>query len=181
MFADDLTMISRTKNGLVRILEVLHTYEKKWRMAFSLKKTVIMVYGEKKDDHRINAGRSWNLGIFQLEEKVMWENLGKVSCLEGACMHVIKQAVTKAWDSRYGIIRTGGRHLGINSLIPLKLWTTIGMEKLLYGCEFWRLNGVLKEQLEKMQNHIIRIIQGLLPRTSGTACRGFLGVRNLLT
>ena len=31
-----------------------------------------------------------------------------------------------------------------------------------------------------MQNHIIRIIQGLLPRTPGTACRGFLGVRDLL-
>ena len=77
MFADDLTMISRMKNGLVRILEVLNTYGKKWRMVFSLKKTVVMVYGEKKDDHRINA-RSWNLGIFQLEEKEIWENLGKV-------------------------------------------------------------------------------------------------------
>ena len=50
-------------------------------------------------------------------------------------MHVIKQAANKAWDSCYGIIRAGGRHLGINPLISLKLWRTIDMEKLLYGCE----------------------------------------------
>ena len=34
MFADDLTMISRMKNGLVRMLEVLNIYRKKWRMVF---------------------------------------------------------------------------------------------------------------------------------------------------
>ena len=149
-------------------------------MVFSLKKTVVMVYGEKKDDHGINAGRrSWNLGLFQLEEKEIWENLGMVWCLEGTCMHVIKQAAVKAWDSCHGIIRTGGRHLGINPLISLKLWRTIGMEKLLYGCELWRLNGMLTKQLEKVQNQIIRIIQGFLPGTSGTACRGLLGIWNI--
>ena len=116
-------------------------------MVFSLKKTVVMVYGEKKDDHGINAGRrSWNLGLFQLEEKEIWENLGMVWCLEGTCMHVIKQAAVKAWDSCHGIIRTGGRHLGINPRISLNFWRTIGMEKLLYGCELRTLNGVLTKQ-----------------------------------
>ena len=65
----------------------------------------------------------------------MWENLGKVWCLGGTCIHVIKQAVTKAWDSCHGIIRAASRHQGINPLKSMKLLRTIGMEKLLYGCE----------------------------------------------
>ena len=36
-------------------------------------------------------------------------------------MHVIKQEETKVWDSCYGIIRPGDRHLGINPLISLKI------------------------------------------------------------
>ena len=48
-------------------------------------------------------------------------------------MHVIKEVVTKACrDFCYGIIRRGGRHGGLNTLISLKLWKTIGMERLLY-------------------------------------------------
>ena len=67
------------KNDLNRMLEVLNIYGKKWRTVFSLKKTVVIVYGEKKDDHRINAGRrSWSLRIFKLEEKETRENLKNV-------------------------------------------------------------------------------------------------------
>ena len=35
---------------------------------------------------------------------------------------------------------------------------------------------MLTKQLEKVQNQIIKTIQGFLPGTSGTACRGLLGI-----
>ena len=40
---------------------------------------------------------------------------------------------------------------------------------------------MLIKQMEKVQNQIIRIIQGFLPGTSGTACRGLLGIWDIST
>lgn len=57
MFADDLTMLSRLKSGLDQMLKSLHDYSLLWRITFNQKKTVVMVWGEKKPDKH-NLGNS---------------------------------------------------------------------------------------------------------------------------
>jgi hypothetical protein len=46
MYADDLTMISRLKNGLDLMLTLLVDYGLTWRIIFNQTKTVTMVFGE---------------------------------------------------------------------------------------------------------------------------------------
>ena len=44
MYADDLVILSKTKNGLQQSLNKLEEYVKKWGIELNLKKTKIMVF-----------------------------------------------------------------------------------------------------------------------------------------
>ena len=43
------------------------------------------------------------------------------------------------------------------------------------GCELWHLDRHVVSELEKVQNITVRIMQGFLPGTTGSASRGLLG------
>ena len=58
MYADDRTMISRLKNGLDKMLDLLFDHGLKWRITFNQTKTVTMVFGEKAADRQISVA-SW--------------------------------------------------------------------------------------------------------------------------
>ena len=64
----------------------------------------------------------------------------------------------------------------LNPVIAADLWKRIGIPKILYGCELWHLNRHAVSELEKVQNITVRIMQGFLPGTSGSASRGLLGL-----
>ena len=55
MYADDLLILSETKNGLTKSLERLSNYAKKWKLKISAKKTKIIVFNK--------AGKIINLKI----------------------------------------------------------------------------------------------------------------------
>ena len=79
MYADDLTMISRLKNGLDSMLNLLFEYGLTWRIIFNQSKTVTMVLGEKIPDRLRNMElRNWCFGDRKLTEKDVWKNLGKI-------------------------------------------------------------------------------------------------------
>ena len=77
MFADDLTLLSRMKKGLDRLLCCLNSYALKWRIELNMNKTVIMVFGEEKNRSNIASERIWLLGDAPLKESSIWKNLGK--------------------------------------------------------------------------------------------------------
>lgn len=51
-----------------------------------------------------------------------------------------------------------------------------GIANMLHVCELWQLNQQDIVEIEKVQKIMVRIIQGLLPGTSGFTARGLLGV-----
>ncbi len=182
MFADDLTLLARVKWGLDSMLQVLDNFGKRWRLIFSIKKTVVLTFGEKPREHARNISkRNWRMGLTCLKECKTWENLGKVWCVEktNQCSHVVDNSIAKVWRSCGTIMKAGGRQLGLNPLVSLKLWKIIALPSMLYGCELWRLSVKEINRLEKAQNMMVRIMQGLLPGSSGSACRGMLGVWNI--
>ena len=50
-------------------------------------------------------------------------------------------SIAKVWRSCGTIMKAGGRELGLNPLVSLKLWKVIALPSMLYGCELWRLSG----------------------------------------
>ncbi|CAB4022672.1 Hypothetical predicted protein, partial [Paramuricea clavata] len=79
MFADNLTMLSRKKSGLDKMLQTSWEYSNKWQFTFNIKKTVVLTYGENQEEHGTNrAIRKWKLGSLDISEKNTWSNLGKI-------------------------------------------------------------------------------------------------------
>ena len=54
MFADDLTMLSRMKSGLDRMLECSWEYSIKWRFKFNSSKSIILTLGENNWERGVN-------------------------------------------------------------------------------------------------------------------------------
>ena len=129
------------------------------------------------------CSRNWKMGLIRIKECTTWENLGKVWCVEKSnkCSHIVDNSIAKVWRSCGTIMKAGGRELGLNPLVSLKLWKVIALPSMLYGCKLWRLSGKEIKRLEKAQNMIIRIMQGLMPGSSGSACRGMLGMWDILS
>ena len=79
MFADDLTMLSRMKSGLDRMLECTWEYSIKWRFKFNSSKSIILTFGENNWERGVNQStRNWKLGSQNIVEKESWCNLGKI-------------------------------------------------------------------------------------------------------
>ena len=77
MFADDLTLMSRLKPGLDNMLVQVHHYSLKWRLTFNEKKTVVLTFGEKRDNISAIMNRRWLIRGKEIMEKSIWHNLGK--------------------------------------------------------------------------------------------------------
>jgi hypothetical protein len=68
MFADDLTLLARVKWELDSMLQVLDKFAKRWHLIFSMKKTVVLTFGEKPCEHgRKMSKRNWKMGLTLLK------------------------------------------------------------------------------------------------------------------
>ncbi len=79
------------------------------------------------------------------------------------------------------MVAMGCRHGGLNPKVATKLWRSIALPHLLYGCELWYLTMKQFSKLEKIQNIFCRIAQSLLPGISGSAARGLMGLGRIET
>jgi hypothetical protein len=63
MFEDDLTMLSRMKSGLDKMLRCASEYSNKWRFTFNATKTVVLTFGESHRERSVNRSiTNWHLG-----------------------------------------------------------------------------------------------------------------------
>jgi hypothetical protein len=61
------------------MLQTSWDYSNKWQFTFNIKKTVVLTYGEKHEEHGTNCAiRKWKLATLDISEKGTWSNLGKI-------------------------------------------------------------------------------------------------------
>jgi hypothetical protein len=180
MFADDLTMLSRKKSGLDKMLQTWWEYSIKWQFTFNIKKTVVLTYGEKQEEHGTNCAiRKWKPGSLDISEKDARSNLGKIWDINKNSSVAVLSAVGRGREVCFFLMSLGSRYGGLNPIIASYLWKRIGIPKFLYGSELWKLSKDDLIELERVQNIMLRIMQGLLPGTSGSAARGLLGMLSI--
>lgn len=141
---------------------------------------MILTFGESQTEHSVNCMiGTWKLGSRVLSEKDMWSNLGKLWLVNKESSTIVSNAATKGREACFMLMNVGARYGGLNPVVSSKLWRRIGIPKLLYGSELWPLKYKDFTELEKVQNITVRIMQGLLPGTSGSAARGLLGLLSI--
>ena len=79
--ADDILLLSNTKYGIDRMMSMVVTYSKYWRISFSPSKTKCMIFGESKQlNTRYLGKRPFYLGSQPIEEVQQYVHLGIVNC-----------------------------------------------------------------------------------------------------
>ena len=176
-YADDIMLLSPTKNNLDKMMANACEYSRKWRFTFSLSKTKCMVFGESKRRHRINQlHRTFHLGDNAVEEVNHYDHLGIKLCAYDSPMERNKEACQKGNRSLSTLTACGAKTNGLYPYVSSFLWNTICIPAMLHGCEVWY--GLCQydiDKLERTQCRTLRNVQNLPPRTHNVIVRGLLG------
>ena len=176
MFADDLILLSTTKEGLQKSLNALDKYVQKWKLEINYKKTKCMTFSKsnQKEKH-----------IFTIRDQILdntneYKYLGLTINKKGNFSPTLEDLSCKAKRAIYSIkSKINIRFISIRTL--LKLFDSLISPILLYGSELWEpyLNqGDEKwdqNSIEKIHTQFIKSIIGVNRSTSNAMTRGDTG------
>jgi len=187
LYADDLVLISKSKNGLQNCLNKLSKYCQEWQMEVNLEKTKIMIMS--KSGRKIKD--TLFLGDQQLENVRQYTYLGLTMTSSGSFTATKMNLKTKAQKANGRLKKLLG-DTSIKKSIGLKLFDQLVRPILTYGCEVWGpidINSTMcredNEQIleaafdklpqERLNNSFAKFLIGVSTRTSNIAVRGELG------
>ena len=175
LFADDLLLLSPTKEGLQQQLDLLHKFSQTWALTVNLTKTKIMIF-QKRSSHQ---KQQFFLNTTPLEQTKNYTYLGLNISSTGNFNQAVKDLRDKARRAFYAIKRN------IKLDIPIKTWNKIldsVIEPIsLYGCEIWGplanqdLEKWDKHQTETLHTEFCKSILRTQRKTPNNACRAELG------
>ena len=159
-YADDLAAASTQKRKIDRALEIANNHSLKWRYRFNAGKSAILVYGESKNEGKINSSnRSYSLGKDFVKEKVEYDHVGYKTCIHGdnpsRTVEKIKKG-RRTLNASTGLgIRKGGLTLSTCNVI---MWSVI-IPIITYASEIWVMKYSDVKMLDEFQKYAGRRIQ----------------------
>ena len=134
LWADDLTLISKTKDGLQSLLDCLSSFCLHWGLVVNPKKTKIMIF-------RKGTRRCRNENLFFEGEKIQVVNkvryLGFEFSSNGTWSHHKQIALQKASGAMTRLIAFFFKHKNLPAKIFRQLYLVLMDSILLYGSELW--------------------------------------------
>lgn len=178
MVADDIALLSCRASGLQSMLCAVEEYSKKWRFEFNPDKTVAITLGEStKTNNLLKKQRAWRLNGVVIEEKASDVHVGVL--LSGNFLNKERcvSAATKGKEVTSCLLSSGVRPGGLNPICGVDLWRTVGLSRMLYGCElWWNLTASDLAILETPNRFAAKRMQGLPSSTRSEAAIGNLGL-----
>lgn len=177
LFADDLVILSPTREGLQTNLDQLNSYCKKWALSINTEKTKVMTFQKysaatKETDFRI--------GQTIIEQVANYNYLGLSISKTGKFDQAPKQLAEKAQRAYYAIKKKLYK-FDPPIKIWLKLFDTVIKPIALYGSEIWGAQlSIDHRQWDKGPTELFHIqfckdILGVHRTSSNMACRAELG------
>ena len=166
-YADDVVVLSNTHNGLQCMLNNAVAYSRKWRFTFSAPKSKCVIFGETKQQNKVNSQtRVFQMGECQIEEVQHFVHVGVELCSYFSAEHRTKSRCNKAHGIMASLTSIGVRSDALNPIVANSLWNKIWLSSILYGSEVWY--GLTKTEalmLDKLQIRKLKQMQSLPLRT----------------
>ena len=174
-YADDLVIMSTSKNGLQNCLNKLETYCDKWKLEINTKKTKIMLFNKQGS---LIKKHKFTFNQKNIENVREYKYLGFIfSCSNSSnpgIFNLVNQA-KKAWFSiQYYMSKSKHRNIDIY----LKLFDSLVKPILLYSCEAWAdsvktddniTNLLQRNKLEKFQITICKQLLAVSRKTTNVS------------
>ena len=182
MYADDLILLSETREGLQNLINKINDFCNKRKLTINAKKTKVMVFN--RGNKLIKADLFCNPAL--LENVKNFKYLGiTVSAKNCSFSPTIDDLSTKASRAIFAL----NNKIKISKIPPklaLKIFNAQIVPILLYGSEVWGpyMNydyvSWEKSKIERIQTQFLKRILGCSYSTSNNMTRGEVGVRPLL-
>ena len=171
MWADDIILLSKTREGLQNCLNNLYAYCQKWKLEVNLKKTKSMVFREK--------GTIITKALFHLNTEPILEtkeytylgiSINTSGNLKNGCTRLIDKA-RRAW---YSILRILWKSKKRNIETYTKLFDHVIKPIALYSCEVWGTVENLPNRIDHLNTSVSELFQT-------RCCKNILGVSKKTT
>ena len=170
LFADDLIVISLSKEGLQARLDILNEYCAKWGLTVNVKKTKVMIFnksGSTIKKHKFFFQHS------MVESVGEYTYLGFVFIPSGKMHKGILNLVNKARKAWFFIQKTLSNSKEKTVQTYLKLFESLIKPILLYASESWgdiTTSKLYENKLEKLHLSICKQILGVGKRATNVKC-----------
>ena len=177
-FADDLILLSTTKEGLQNSIDCLSEYCIKSKLTVNLDKTKAMIFSNKKIDTAEHCFY-YNHSIVHLEHE--YKYLGIIFTYNGKLRYAAEQLADRARKAFHAMKRSLPFHNNLSVKTLLKLYSSLIEPIILYGSEIWisdfniNINNCDQLPFEKIQHSIFKDILGVQKKASNLAIKYELG------
>ncbi len=156
-FADDMTVISLSKEGLQMLIDLAYHYSKKWRFVFSPTKCKILIFG-KDTNPRFDV----KLGNHVIDVTHCEKHVGvAISTNAKKQEENMRARIAQCKSVLYGIQAIGSKSVPVTPVVSSKLYKSVCIPKLLYGCEVLNLSPQTIDDLENFHVKAAKIFQCL--------------------
>ena len=132
-FADELTVIALSKEGLQAMLNIIHKHSFKWRIDFNPKKCSIMVFGDKKELDRKYVFKLGKEIVNQTRNEILLGTIVANSIVE--LQMCVKKRIDISKCMLYAAQSIDSYTLPVNPIVATKIYWEACIPKLLYGLE----------------------------------------------
>lgn len=171
--ADDISCLSTTPTGLQRMLDICTEYAKKWRFCFNAQKSGIVQFALNNRQPQITF--PWHIGRDVLP---LWENYSHLGIELDSTFkekNRIETACRKGRNSFFALDSIISKQT--HPTVLLKLYKTVIMPSVLYGCEMWcNLKSKDIQMLNQFQHFIVKRILDLKTSTRSDMCQSIVGL-----
>ena len=163
-FADDIAILSETRDGLQQMVNMAYDYSCKWKFKFNPKKCITMTFGKYGDRKKIKMG---NDSLEQVEctnylGTPLYSNI-KYEKLE------IEKRIEKAYQNVWLIKAIGTARVNVNPLTFSKAYWACVITKLCYGLFMLNLSKSNLQKLDDFHANVAKNVQGLNANTPSVA------------
>ena len=175
LFADDMAILSKTKQGLQEGLNRLEKYCDDWGLTVNTDKTKCMAF---KKGGRIAATDRWSFKGTQLETVTDFRYLGFTIGSSGSLSKGVSDLAARGNRALFGLKRIISRNPALTVEMQLNLFNSLVEPVMAYACESWGLREA--DQLEKTHLAFLKSILGVRKTTPSAFVYRELGVYPLI-
>ena len=176
--ADDIVLMSLTKHGLSKLLEIANTYANKWRYEYNASKCAYLVLNQR-NSKAAKANIMYANKV--LSEVSNYKHLGIDQSKRRKTPASVDDVRQSARGTLFSLINCGIHSNGVNPITAAKLYTSIVLPRALFGCELWNsITQTDHAHLEATHHFCLKRIQSLPQLTrSDMMATGLLGFTSI--
>ena len=162
MYADDLALVASSPEELQAMLDIVSHYASQWHYQLNSSKSVILVFGESPRSRALaRPNRQWFLAGQKLQEVDEHHHFGILRSVHHSTLARTSERCAAAWSAFFALNAVGSRFGCLHPVTSYKLYSTLSLPIMLYGCELWSISETESQMLKRVHRKILRTIQGL--------------------